>query len=131
MSQLAKKVDILFFYLDLGWEVKLVHPFYSFHWLRGHKKHLNNTLNHDSTQNRWHDIEFSSFFVIFDQKMTAILNVDKFFKKNSKEYVRSQRGHCVKIWRSYVKRPSRYGFILKQTNTQTNKPTKLVKLIDS
>ena len=36
--------------------------------------------------------------------------------------VRPQRGHCVKIWRSYAKRSSRYGFILQST--------KLVKLVD-
>ena len=36
-----------------------------------------------------------------------------FFIETFKEYVRPQRGHCVKIWRSYVKRSSRYGFILK------------------
>ena len=80
MSQLAQKSEYFGFLPDLGWEVKLVHPFYSFHWLRGHKKHINSTLNHDSTPNRWHDIEFSSFFVIFDQKMAAILNFEKFFK---------------------------------------------------
>ena len=80
MSQLTQKSEYFGFLPDLGWEVKLVHPFYSFHWLRGHKKHINSTLNHDSTQNRWHNIEFSSFFVIFDRKMAAILNFEKFFK---------------------------------------------------
>ena len=35
----------------------------------------------------------------------------KVFQKNfSKDHARPQRGHCVKIWRSYVKRSSRYGF---------------------
>ena len=116
MSQLTQKSKYFGFLPDLGWEVKLVHPFYSFHWLRGHKKHINSTLNHDSTQNRWHDIEFSSFFVIFDRKMAAILNFEKFFKLFfSKGTVRPQRGHCVNIWRSYVKRSSRYGFILIHT----------------
>ena len=52
MSQLAQKSDYFLFFLpDLGWEIELVHPFYSFHLLRGHKKHINSTLNHDSTQN--------------------------------------------------------------------------------
>ena len=31
MSQLAQKSDYFGFLPDLGWEVKLVHPFYSFH----------------------------------------------------------------------------------------------------
>ena len=35
---------------DLGWEIKLIHPFYSFHWPQLHKKHKNSTLNHKSTQ---------------------------------------------------------------------------------
>ena len=31
MSQLAQKSEYFGFLPDLGWEVKLVHPFYSFH----------------------------------------------------------------------------------------------------
>ena len=43
MSQLAQKSKYFGFLPDLGWEVKLVHPFYSLHWLQGYKKPINNT----------------------------------------------------------------------------------------
>ena len=49
MSQLAQKSEYFGFLPDLGWEIKLVHPLYSFHWLQGHKKHIYSTLNLDST----------------------------------------------------------------------------------
>ena len=53
--------------------------------------------------------------------MAAILNFEKFFEFFfSKGTTRPQRDHCVKIWRPYVKRSSRYAWN-KHTNTQTHK----------
>ena len=49
MSQFAQKSEYFGFLPDLGWKIKLVHPFYSSHWLQRHKKHIYSTLNHDST----------------------------------------------------------------------------------
>ena len=80
---------------DLGWEIKLVHPFYSFHWLQGHKKYIFSILNHDSTRNSWHAIEFFSFFVIFDRKIAAILNFERFFKMFVKKAQLDHRENIV------------------------------------
>ena len=77
---MAPKKEYFGFLPAFGWEVKLVHTFYAFYWLQGHKKRIESTLNHDSTQNILDTIGFSSFFVIFEQKMAAILNFEKFFK---------------------------------------------------
>ena len=121
MSQLAQKSEYFGFLPDLGWEVKLVHPFYSFHWLRGHKKHINSTLNHDSTQNRWHDIEFSSFFVIFDRKMAVILNFEMFFNFFFQKNTLDPRE--VIVWK--FEGPTSNGLVATALfpNTQTNKQT--------
>ena len=62
-----KKVIILLFLPDFGWENKLVHLFYSLYCLKGHKKRIYSIWNHDSTQNSGDAIEFSPFFFIFHQ----------------------------------------------------------------
>ena len=48
---MAQKKEYFGFLPAFGWEVKLVHTFYAFYWLQGHKKRIESTLNHDSTQN--------------------------------------------------------------------------------
>ena len=77
---IGSKKWLFCFLPDLGWEIKLVHPFYSFHWLQGHKKYIFSILNHASTQNSWHAIEFLSILRHFWPKNCCHLKFWKIFQ---------------------------------------------------
>ena len=66
---------------------------------------------------------FKSFQNQLKPYFSSLKKIVSFFIETFTGPVRPQRGHCVKIWRSYAKRSSRYGFILIIY-------TKLVKLVD-